>query len=162
MFAAILLTFASSVVVLALTTLHAKATAGTNIKFVQTDVNMSNVLLAPLSALLILLAPLCHALECLESNSGTVIMELSQVYNNGKLKVRIDEAQGYISLTKVVVRSNAPGLNRSYYNNDGTKFSNFLGKDNDLCPGVELSMRCHYVVQDALQKVYFECRFSEF
>jgi hypothetical protein len=91
--------------------------------------------------------------NCLERNNVRVSVEHKEVYQNGKLKFRLDawlndgRAGGYVN-----VKSNAPG----FHGRSDLYYGKVVMTDTDLCPGVELSATC---VHD--EGRYYSCLFSE-
>jgi hypothetical protein len=90
--------------------------------------------------------------NCLKVNNDRPDLVHKQVYENGRLKFRldawdIDSGNGYVD-----VRSNAPGFN----GRNKVDERKVVITDTVLCPGVELTMRCRF------NSHYFSCLFSQF
>jgi hypothetical protein len=96
--------------------------------------------------------------NCLERKNDTALLHVDEVYDNGKLKFRIDgfssEATGIFVIR---LRSSAPAFNRVLRNPS----VDFRLRDTDLCLGIEVSLNCVYRYYHDVDE-YFECTFSQF
>ena len=98
-----------------------------------------------------------YAQDCLFLNNDRVKLKQSVVYENGRLKFRIDgwsspaEAKGTVD-----IKSNAPSFNQEIETNVSGSRHFFVRKDTSLCYGAEITANC-----DSTYNTW-RCIFSEF
>jgi len=92
---------------------------------------------------LVMLHTSAYAQDCLLLNNERVKLTQSVVYENGKLKFRIDgwmspvDAQGTVD-----IKSNAPSFNQTIVTDVSGARHFFVKKDTSLCPGAEITADC--------------------
>jgi hypothetical protein len=98
-----------------------------------------------------------YAQDCLLLNNERVILKQSVVYENGKLKIRIDgwsypaEAKGTVN-----IKSNASSFNQEIVTDVSGSRHFFVRKDTSLCRGAEITANCESTYDT------WRCLFSEF
>jgi hypothetical protein len=98
-----------------------------------------------------------YAQDCLFINNERANLKQSAVYENGKLKFRID---GWSSPTEakgtVDIKSNAPSFNQAIVTDVSGSRHFFVRKDTSLCYGAEITANCESTYNT------WRCLFSEF
>ena len=98
-----------------------------------------------------------YAQDCLFINNERANLKQSVVYENGKLKFRID---GWSSPTEakgtVDIKSNAPSFNQAIVTDVSGSRHFFVRKDTSLCYGAEITANCESIYNT------WRCLFSEF
>ena len=98
-----------------------------------------------------------YAQDCLFLNNERVNLKQSVVYENGRLKLRIDgwsspsEAKGTVD-----IKSNAPSFNQKIATDVSGSRHFFIRKDTSLCYGTEITANCESTYDT------WRCLFSEF
>jgi hypothetical protein len=98
-----------------------------------------------------------YAQDCLFLNNERVNLRQSVVYENGRLKLRIDgwsspaEAKGTVD-----IKSNAPSFNQKIATDVSGSRHFFIKKDTSLCYGTEITANCESTYDT------WRCLFSEF
>src|SRR5262249_9860311 len=98
-----------------------------------------------------------YAQECLFFNNDRVKLKESVVYENGRLRFRIDgwsspaDAKGTVD-----IKSNAPSFNQEIVTDVRGSRHFFVRKDTSLCPGSEVTANCESTYGP------WRCLFSEF
>jgi hypothetical protein len=98
-----------------------------------------------------------YAQGCLFLNNERVSLKQSVVYENGRLKLRIDgwsspaEAKGTVE-----IKSNAPSFNQAIVTDVSGSRHFFVRRDTSLCYGAEITANCESTNDT------WRCLFSEF
>jgi hypothetical protein len=104
-----------------------------------------------------MLSTSAYAQDCLLLNNERVKLKQSVVYENGRLKFRIDgwsspaDAKGMVD-----IKSNAPSFNQEIATDVSGSRHFFVKKDTTLCYGAEITANC-----DSYYDTW-RCLFSEF
>jgi hypothetical protein len=98
-----------------------------------------------------------YAQDCLFLNNETVKLKQSVVYENGRLKFRIDGwSSPWDAKGTVAIKSNAPSFNQEIVTDVSGSRHFFVRKDTSLCYGAEIIANCESTYNT------WRCLFSEF
>ena len=98
-----------------------------------------------------------YAQDCLFLNNETVKLKQSVVYENGRLKFRIDGwSSPWDTKGTVAIKSNAPSFNQEIVTDVSGSRHFFVRRDTSLCYGAEITANCESTYNT------WRCLFSEF
>lgn len=93
---------------------------------------------------------------CLDKANDSNELYQSEVYNNGKLRLRIDGWSLQDGSGTIKLRSNGPTFNGTA----NVRRGGFYIIERNLCPGTEVSLNCK--IDSYSNLVWWKCRVSEF